>query len=389
MFKYALNIVRHPTVLILAMCLWTGLVLYLGFLSSVVKAPIIPSAKSDFLWQAEVVPEQSDGNTYLTARSENSTIEYDFRLSAQQEFPYVAYNFNFVDAVGGRSLADLKSFDSLSFEASCDPRNILILVLFTYDDRTTDINDGATYRVNSHFFTCNLLPERHTVRLDDFATPDWWLQNSGLELVDRNYNLGKVISFGFVNSLQSPRNTDSKAIFSKLAFVGKNWFYVYLSIAIVTAMWVFFIIWIVRRYIAIAVSTAKEKMREDLPLMAYKKLSLEPHKDKPKGELLRYLAEQYANPELSLDMVVNTIGINRNKINEILKDELGLTFTSYVNKLRLTEASRLLSEHPDEAVAQIAYKVGFNNVTYFNKLFKGAYGCSPKRFKEGVGDTSV
>jgi AraC-like DNA-binding protein len=58
-----------------------------------------------------------------------------------------------------------------------------------------------------------------------------------------------------------------------------------------------------------------------------------------------------------------------------------MTFTSYLNKLRLTEAARLLAEKSGAAVAEIAYSVGYSNVSYFNKLFKEEYGCTPKSFR--------
>ena len=50
-------------------------------------------------------------------------------------------------------------------------------------------------------------------------------------------------------------------------------------------------------------------------------------------------------------------------------------------KLRLTEASRLLTEKRSAAVSEIAYLVGCANVPYFNKLFKDEYGCTPKSFR--------
>ena len=88
--------------------------------------------------------------------------------------------------------------------------------------------------------------------------------------------------------------------------------------------------------------------------MAYKKLSIEPQKVKEKGSLLHYMATEYANPELSLEMAAAHLGINRSKINDILKEELSLTFSTYLNKLRLTEAARLLSEN-EEANKNNAY----------------------------------
>jgi AraC-like DNA-binding protein len=116
--------------------------------------------------------------------------------------------------------------------------------------------------------------------------------------------------------------------------------------------------------------------------VAYQHLSLEPHRDKEKSAVLNLLATRYAEPDLDLDTVVSETGVNRNKVNDILKAELGYTFSSYLNKLRLTEASRLLLENANASIAEVAYSVGYKNVSYFNKLFKEEYKCTPKAFKD-------
>ena len=72
--------------------------------------------------------------------------------------------------------------------------------------------------------------------------------------------------------------------------------------------------------------------------------------------------------------VTARIGAGREKINEILKTELGMTFTGYVNQLRLTDQAGM-------PIADIAFSVGYANVSYFNKLFKEEYGCTPKAFR--------
>ncbi|GAA4676921.1 hypothetical protein GCM10025794_22060 [Massilia kyonggiensis] len=123
------------------------------------------------------------------------------------------------------------------------------------------------------------------------------------------------------------------------------------------------------------------QLKKDLPLVAYRQLTLEPYRDKEKAAVLKFIATNYTNPELDLEGVVAATGTNRTKVNEVLKSELGMTFTSYLNKLRLTEAARLLTEKSDTTVAEIAYSVGYANVSYFNKLFKEEYGCTPKAFR--------
>ena len=65
--------------------------------------------------------------------------------------------------------------------------------------------------------------------------------------------------------------------------------------------------------------------------------------------------EQITHPHdrMRVRAVVQAAGVNRNKVNEILKAELGFTFTGYLNKLRLTEAARLLAEKGSATVSEI------------------------------------
>lgn len=59
---------------------------------------------------------------------------------------------------------------------------------------------------------------------------------------------------------------------------------------------------------------------------------------------------------------------------------MGKTFVAYVNDLRLGEACRLLLE-TDATVAEIAYRVGFGNLSNFNQCFRQARGTTPREFR--------
>jgi AraC-like DNA-binding protein len=115
--------------------------------------------------------------------------------------------------------------------------------------------------------------------------------------------------------------------------------------------------------------------------VAYQQVSVEPLRDKDRSAILHYMATQYANTDLTIEAMSSAIGVSRTKINDILKSELGFTFTGYLNKLRLTEATRLLAQEEDANIAEIAYSVGYKNVSYFNRLFKEEYRCTPKTYK--------
>jgi AraC-like DNA-binding protein len=144
---------------------------------------------------------------------------------------------------------------------------------------------------------------------------------------------------------------------------------------------ILFALWFFRAHARTLAASLNVQMKKDLPLVAYRQLTAEPYQDPEKASVLKFIATNYTNPELDLESVVAGTGANRNKVNDLLKSELGLTFTGYVNKLRLTEAARLLTEKSAATVAEVAYSVGYANVSYFNKLFKEEYGCTPKAFR--------
>src|SRR5690606_1167674 len=137
-------------------------------------------------------------------------------------------------------------------------------------------------------------------------------------------------------------------------------------------------VWFFRQHTRTLIKELRIKAQKDRPLVAYQHLTVEPQRDREKDAILRFMATEYASAELNLDVMVATIGASRTKINDILKSELGYTFIGYLNKLRLTEAARLLGEKKEASIAEIAYSVGYKNVSYFNKLFKEEYNCTPK-----------
>ncbi|MCR6650871.1 MAG: helix-turn-helix transcriptional regulator [Cellvibrionaceae bacterium] len=369
----------------------SGLILYIGADLAEKEVPLMPQSESGIAWVGSTQPPATDnqtspppGVTYTKVLEEGETIRYEIFLSSQKQYPYGSYDFTFLSEAYERHLVDLTSIESFRFSVTCTPKNVLIFVIFTFDDKVSDFAKDHTHRVNWHFFTCDGSWSDQEVKLQEFETPDWWLQLMELELADKKYDVRKTLGFSVVNSLQSPRDTLSQIAITGLVGIERRPIFIYVSLAIAGAMWAVMLWWGFMLYAQQLVAKAKERMKEDMPLTAYQKLSISPQVDKTKRNLLLFLAKEYADPEIGLDMTTERLGINKSKINTILKDELGMTFTAYINKLRLTEAARLLSEYPDETISQIAYRVGFNNPSYFNKLFKETYGCSPKHFKVGA-----
>lgn len=67
--------------------------------------------------------------------------------------------------------------------------------------------------------------------------------------------------------------------------------------------------------------------------------------------------------------------------NRILKQKAGMTFTEYVQDIRIREAERLLAT-TEMTIQDIAQEVGYHNKGYFYKLFTKCHQVTPAEFRK-------
>ena len=83
---------------------------------------------------------------------------------------------------------------------------------------------------------------------------------------------------------------------------------------------------------------------------------------------------------LSLRDVAKASGASVFHFCKVFKQTTGLTFTDYVARVRLEDAKAELL-NPNRRVGEIAYDVGFQSLTQFNRVFKRIFGQSPTQFR--------
>lgn len=86
-------------------------------------------------------------------------------------------------------------------------------------------------------------------------------------------------------------------------------------------------------------------------------------------------------PDISLGKMSDECGLSPTCISSLIKDEYGLTFKQLLNRIRLTEAKRLLKE-TDMQIIDIAFSLGYNDRSYFYKVFLKNEGISPRDFRK-------
>jgi AraC-like DNA-binding protein len=265
--------------------------------------------------------------------------------------------------------------------AKCAPANALLFALSTFDERVSKPGKLLTYPPAMTLFSCNEKGVPVSLDLTRLTIPLWWFDTLKVDVSRQSYKLSQVVRFEFAASRYSRRELDSHVEISGLTLHGRDHRYIAALAVVLVAGWSVFGIWFFRGHSRAVRAKLDARIKKDLPFVAYQHLTLEPCEDQGQAAILRFIATHYTNSELDLGAVAAGTGANRNKINEVLKAELGMTFSSYLNKLRLMEAARLLSDKASATVAEIAHTVGYANGPYFIKLFKEEYGCTPKVFR--------
>ena len=91
---------------------------------------------------------------------------------------------------------------------------------------------------------------------------------------------------------------------------------------------------------------------------------------------------------ITLKNVADQVNMAEVSFSRFIKKRTGFTFIDSLNNIRLGQASRLLIETTMN-VAEVSFKCGFNNLSYFNRAFKKKYNTTPKVFREAYTGTRV
>ncbi|KAF0145306.1 MAG: AraC family transcriptional regulator [Nitrospirae bacterium] len=98
--------------------------------------------------------------------------------------------------------------------------------------------------------------------------------------------------------------------------------------------------------------------------------------------IVSFIDEHYME-DLSLENLSEKICINKYKLCKTFKEKTGCGIKSYLNSVRIKNASELLKSH-NLNITEIASFVGFDNMVSFYRAFRGIYGVSPREYRENT-----
>ena len=102
-------------------------------------------------------------------------------------------------------------------------------------------------------------------------------------------------------------------------------------------------------------------------------------------DAILYMEKHYAD-HITLEDLADSIHISKSECCRCFKRTLQVTPIEYLMKFRIFKAAnKIQSNDPvSRSISQLAFSVGFNNASYFNKVFKQYLNCTPSEYKKNI-----
>ncbi len=298
----------------------------------------------------------------------DSIIHLEFQIGNNISNPYVGLN---VGPKEGKTI-NLKRYNQLTVTINGNEINGISIALITANSLKTGERENQEIMFY-HNFEISSGINTYRISLDKFKMPDWWREFNRIEeasAVQPELENLKAIN---VSSAFTP-NTNKTLSFElySMVFSRNNNMLIILIIAIeiLFILFVFTVIYIL------------EKMREKKKTITITYKAIENELvEIPKSDYIKYINNNFQNSELTMVLVSSETGISQRRITNEIQNQFGCNFKTYINRLRLNESKRLLL-NKDLNIGEIAFKIGFNNQSHFNRVFKSEFQISPTEYRD-------
>lgn len=98
-------------------------------------------------------------------------------------------------------------------------------------------------------------------------------------------------------------------------------------------------------------------------------------------KVINIINENIDNTELNVEMLADGVGMSRVHMHRKLKELTNQSARDYIKNIRLKQAAELLVKQKI-SISEVAYALGFSNLSHFSNTFKEFYGMSPKEYSE-------
>jgi len=213
----------------------------------------------------------------------------------------------------------------------------------------------------------------YSINLNQFKVPDWWNEMNNIsDAINKNPGI-KTISNLNIGNAYTPNIGEKQSLQIYSISFSRN------NKPLITLLLLLELGIILMTFIVIY-SVKKIKTNKKTVTINYKPVESN-SSNSPKSDFIDFINNNFQNSQLTLDFVSGETGVSQRRITNDMQNQFACNFKSYINRLRINESKRLLVE-TDFNIGEIAYKVGFNNQSHFNRVFKSELQISPTEFRD-------
>jgi AraC-like DNA-binding protein len=272
---------------------------------------------------------------------------------------------------------DISQYESLTIRVreATNKRIMLFIKTFVPGISLPENKNANTLRHNQYILQLHPGVQLYTISLKEFVTPSWWIDMMKVELSrlpEESFRNVITIDMQFnIDGSDYKLDTSEKIVIENISFHRSVSIIVISILSLVMLYYLGFIsITIIRK-----VRAGAWKLPDQRPL------DVSSYREKELLRIKDFIESHYHDPNISTRMIYKVLGIPQDRVFDLLKQEYRLTFKQLINKMRIEEAKRILS-NTDLRIIDIALNLGFNNISYFNNLFKSYEGISPSDFRD-------
>lgn len=289
----------------------------------------------------------------------NQTLTLAYELNKQRFDPYAGIGLFF------RTDIDFSDYDEMTLVLEMNNTKSCNIDIASY--YIHPINNNKIKRVYRNEVPKNS-NNQYVIKLDQFQSPPWWYNTHKINAKEAGPQLLKQIFEIQISTGSNHQEGEKNTIVLKSIELHKSYvLFSIISLALLIVYYLFLFFF--------------NKIKQSIkPLfIPYKELEVISNNEKDK--VINFINSNYNKPDLSLQLIQKEIGISNYRISQVLKSQFDLSFKQYINSLRITEAKRLLLES-ELQITEIAFHVGYNTITHFNKVFKDELNITPTEFRQ-------
>ncbi|MBS2099393.1 helix-turn-helix domain-containing protein [Carboxylicivirga linearis] len=341
------------------------LIVVISYFSSIKDLVIFPS-EEEYTFGGYTDKVNQGASEIIELTISDSTLLFHFRLKEGFFSPYAGFSISRKD---GKSI-DASEYNQISLCVLGE--NIKRLGVGVYGV----LNDADEEGENLFHSYLNIsdVKEIYHISKSQLQHPDWWedlYQITDSENDEPDFS--RIMHLNIGSAYSPDINTDKTIEIYTIAFTRDNSrLFTLLAIVYIVLIVSLFVFFYIRLYI---------NKKGDSVTVTYQPVELKKENAVEDDICLGFINLHFHDNDLNLDVVAEKTGVSQRKITNLINNRFNCNFKSYINRIRINEAKRLLSE-TDMNIGEIAYKVGFNNQSHFNRVFKAENNISPSEYRE-------